>query len=83
MQPNGFLMDVKIEASWKEVLKEEFNKEYFEQLVHFLKTEKELGKTIYPPGNLIFNSFDQTPFNNVKVVIIGQDPYHGQGQAHG
>ena len=76
-------MDVKIEASWKEVLKEEFSKPYFEQIVYFLKTERMAGKTIYPPGSLIFNAFEQTPFDKVKAVIIGQDPYHGPGQAHG
>lgn len=76
-------MDVKIESSWKEVLKDEFQKTYFEQIVMFLKHEKALNKVIYPPGNLIFNAFDKTPFGNVKVVILGQDPYHGPGQAHG
>lgn len=76
-------MDVKIEESWKEVLKDEFAKPYFEQIVFFLKTERMSGKTIYPPGPLIFNAFAQTPFTKVKAVIIGQDPYHGAGQAHG
>ncbi|HRP57530.1 uracil-DNA glycosylase [Agriterribacter sp.] len=76
-------MDVKIEPSWKAVLKDEFTKPYFEQIVHFLKTEKMAGKIIYPPGPLIFNAFEQTPFDNVKVVLLGQDPYHGSGQAHG
>src|SRR5690242_11810344 len=76
-------MDVKIEASWKEVLQEEFNKPYFEQIVLFLKQEKQSGKTIYPPGPLIFNAFEKTPFDKVKAVILGQDPYHGSGQAHG
>lgn len=76
-------MDVKMEASWKEVLQQEFTKPYFLQIVTFLKTEKAAGKTIYPPGPLIFNAFNQTPFNKVKVVILGQDPYHGPGQAHG
>lgn len=76
-------MDVKIEPSWKEVLKNEFTKPYFLQIVTFLKTEKAAGKTIYPPGPLIFNAFNQTPFNKTRVVIIGQDPYHGPGQAHG
>lgn len=76
-------MDVKIESSWKAVLKDEFAKSYFEQIVLFLKTEKMAGKTIFPPGPLIFNAFEQTPFDKVKVVIIGQDPYHGAGQAHG
>ena len=76
-------MDVKIEPGWKEVLKEEFNKPYFQQIAHHLKTEKLQGKTIYPPGPLIFNAFDTTPIDNLKVVILGQDPYHGPRQAHG
>ncbi len=76
-------MDVKIDTSWKEVLKEEFTKPYFEQIVSFLKTEKAAGKIIYPLGSNIFNAFNKTPFNKVKVVILGQDPYHGNGQAHG
>ena len=76
-------MDVKIEDSWKEVLKDEFEKPYFGQIVQFLKTEKSAGKTIYPAGSNIFNAFNKTPFSNVKVVILGQDPYHGYGQAHG
>src|ERR1700739_1150081 len=76
-------MEVKMEASWKEVLKSEFTKPYFLEIVTFLKTERAAGKTIYPPGPLIFNAFTQTPFDNVKVVILGQDPYHGPGQAHG
>lgn len=76
-------MDVHIETSWKKELKEEFDKPYFEHIVQFLKTEKAAGKVIYPPGKLIFNAFDCTPFANVKVVIIGQDPYHNPGQAHG
>jgi uracil-DNA glycosylase len=76
-------MDVKIEAGWKEVLKQEFNKPYFLQIVTFLRTEKMAGKTIYPPGSLIFNAFNTTPFEKVKVVLLGQDPYHGPGQAHG
>ncbi|MBP6431562.1 MAG: uracil-DNA glycosylase, partial [Ferruginibacter sp.] len=69
--------------SWKEALKHEFTKPYFLQIVTFLKTEKASNKIIYPPGALIFNAFNQTPFNKVKVVILGQDPYHGAGQAHG
>ncbi len=76
-------MDVKIESSWKEVLQHEFSKPYFLQIVTFLKTEKMAGKIIYPPGALIFNAFNTTPFDKVKVVLIGQDPYHGPGQAHG
>lgn len=76
-------MDVMMESSWKSVLKDEFTRPYFEQIVHFLKTEKMAGKTIFPPGSLIFNAFEQTPFDKVKVVLLGQDPYHGAGQAHG
>ncbi|HVT84640.1 MAG TPA: uracil-DNA glycosylase [Chitinophagaceae bacterium] len=76
-------MDVQIEASWKEILKSEFNKPYFQQIVLHLKTEKTQGKIIYPPGPLIFNAFNTTPIDKVKVVILGQDPYHGPGQAHG
>jgi uracil-DNA glycosylase len=76
-------MDVKIEASWKEVLKQEFTKDYFKQIVNHLKTEKSAKATIFPTGSLIFNAFAQTPFNKVKVVILGQDPYHGIGQAMG
>lgn len=76
-------MDVKIESSWKNVLRQEFNKNYFEQIAAFLKVEKTQGKTIYPPGPQIFNAFEQTPFDQVKVVLLGQDPYHGPGQAMG
>lgn len=76
-------MDIQIEEGWKQVLKPEFNKPYFQQVVTFLKTEKVQKKVIYPPGSLIFNAFNQTPFKDVKVVILGQDPYHGAGQAHG
>jgi uracil-DNA glycosylase len=74
---------VQIEASWKAVLAEEFAKPYFKEIKEFLKSEKAANKTIYPPGPLIFNAFDSTPFDEVKVVILGQDPYHGKGQAHG
>ena len=76
-------MEVNIHPSWKRLLKTEFEKDYFKQLVTFLKTEKAQKKIIYPPGPQIFNAFDFTPFENVSVVIIGQDPYHGPGQAHG
>lgn len=76
-------MNVQMEASWKEILKEEFNTHYFSQIITFLKAEKALGKKIYPPGSLIFNAFEKTPFYEVKVVILGQDPYHNPGQAHG
>lgn len=73
---------VKIEESWEAQLSSEFNKPYFEQLIQFVKAEYAAG-TCYPPGGLIFNAFNQTPFDKVKVVILGQDPYHGPGQAHG
>lgn len=76
-------MDVQIEESWKEVLKDEFEKPYFQHIITFLKAEKASGKIIYPPGPLIFNAFKQTPFPAVKLVILGQDPYHNKGQAHG
>jgi uracil-DNA glycosylase len=76
-------MDVQIEESWKTALKPEFAKTYFQNIVTFLKTERMANRTIYPPGSLIFNAFNTTPFENVKVVILGQDPYHGAGQAHG
>lgn len=71
-----------IEAGWKEVLHEEFDKLYFSELKAFLLEEKQKFR-IYPPGKLIFNAFDHTPFEKVKVVLLGQDPYHGPGQAHG
>jgi len=76
-------MDVKIDASWKEILRHEFTKPYFLQVVTHLKTEKATGAVVYPSGSLIFNAFNKTPFDQVKVVILGQDPYHGHGQAHG
>lgn len=75
-------MNVQIEASWKELLKEEFEKPYFSELVTFV--HEEYGSTrIYPPGKLIFNAFNCCPVDRTKVVILGQDPYHGPGQAHG
>lgn len=74
---------VAIAESWKPVLQQEIDKPYFEALIDFLKQEKAAGKTIFPPGPQIFAAFDYTAFNDVRVVIIGQDPYHGQGQAHG
>jgi len=76
-------MTVKIEPSWKEALEDEFKKPYFKQIVSHIKTEKEQGKTIYPPGSLIFHAFEATPIDQVKIVILGQDPYHGPKQAHG
>jgi uracil-DNA glycosylase len=76
-------MDVKIEPSWKAVLQEEFDKPYFANVVNYVKGEIASGHTVYPPGSLIFNAFQKTPFDKVKVVMLGQDPYHGAGQAHG
>ncbi len=76
-------MDVKIESSWKAALAGEFEKPYFAALVRFLHQEKEAGKKIYPPGSLIFRAFELTPVNEVKVVILGQDPYHNPGEAMG
>ena len=75
-------MDVKIDASWKKVLQDEFEKPYFAQLTNFVREEYKTKK-IFPPGNMIFSAFDHCPFDKVKVVIIGQDPYHNDGQAHG
>lgn len=75
-------MNVQIEESWKEKLAEEFEKPYFMQLTEFVRHEYQTT-TCYPPGKLIFNAFNLCPFDKVKVVIIGQDPYHGPGQAHG
>jgi len=76
-------MNVQIEESWKKALAEEFKKPYFTDIAGFLKKEKQAGKTIYPAGQFIFNAFNTTPFDEVKVVILGQDPYHNPGQAHG
>lgn len=76
-------MDVKIEPGWKKLLAPEFEKPYFEGIVNFLKQEKAAGKTIYPPGPEMFSAFTLTPFDKVKAVLLGQDPYHGAGQAHG
>lgn len=75
-------MKVNIHQSWQKVLQEEFDKDYFKELVQFVKQEYQ-KTTCYPPGNLIFNAFDHCPFDATKVVILGQDPYHGQGQAQG
>lgn len=75
--------DVALEQSWKEVLKDEFDKPYMKSLSVFLRNEKAAGKIIYPKGPLIFNALNSTPLNKVKVVILGQDPYHGPNQAHG
>lgn len=75
-------MNVKMEESWKLQLSSQFEQPYFQQLVQFVRAEYAAG-TCYPPGRLIFNAFDATPFESVKVVILGQDPYHDEGQAHG
>jgi uracil-DNA glycosylase len=75
--------DVKIEASWKRILGQEFEQPYFTALSKFVKSETQAGKTIFPPGPQVFAAFAYTPFEDVKVVILGQDPYHGLGQAHG
>lgn len=75
-------MNVRIESSWGERLSEEFGKSYFKDLVEFVRSEYAQNK-VFPPGRLIFNAFEHCPFEKVKVVILGQDPYHGPGQAHG
>jgi len=75
-------MDVRIEAGWKQALKEEFQKPYFDKLMGFVREEYG-NRRIFPPGRQIFNAFDRCPFSGVKVVILGQDPYHGPGQANG
>ena len=77
------MSEVKIEAGWKAVLEQEFEQPYFQAIASFLREEKKAGKTIYPPGPLIFNAFNSTPFEAVKVVILGQDPYHNPGEAMG
>ena len=75
--------EIRLEPSWKERLADEFTQPYMADLRQFLLARKQAGATIYPPGKLIFNALDSTPFDRVKVVILGQDPYHGPGQAHG
>ena len=75
-------MEVRLEPSWKELLKYEFDKPYFVELTKFVKTEYQ-NNTVYPPPKFIFNALDSLPVDKVKVVILGQDPYHGPGQAHG
>ncbi|XZF14819.1 uracil-DNA glycosylase [Chitinophagaceae bacterium MMS25-I14] len=76
-------MDVKIEQGWKHLLQKEFEQPYFSDIVNVLKKEKQEGRIIYPPGPQIFNAFQKTPVDKVKLVILGQDPYHNPGQAHG
>jgi len=75
--------DTKIEKTWKKALEDEFQKEYFQNLAQFLQSEKAHAKKIYPPGSLIFNAFQLTPWDKVKVIILGQDPYHNPGEAMG
>ena len=77
------MSNIKIEDSWKETLKHEFEQPYFQSIATYLRKEKQSGKKIYPPGSLIFNAFNTTPFEEVKVVILGQDPYHNPGEAMG
>ncbi len=79
----GFVMDVKIETSWKNALADEFDKEYFIKLTDFVRGEYLSGKQIFPEAKNIFNAFNLCPLHDVRVVIIGQDPYHEPGQAHG
>jgi uracil-DNA glycosylase len=76
-------MAIEFEPSWLEVLNDEFGKPYMAKLREFLKSEKQTGNKVFPKNGDIFNAFWKTPFNEVKVVILGQDPYHGEGQAHG
>ena len=76
-------MEVKIEQTWKNALASEFEKPYFASLVRFLHAEREAGRRVFPSGSQIFRAFELTPVPDVKVVILGQDPYHGPGQAHG
>ena len=77
------MSDIKLEKSWLEQLRPEFDKPYMRELRQFLMAEKSAGKAIYPPGGNIFEALNRTPFDKVKLVILGQDPYHGPGQAHG
>jgi len=83
MEPTPPPTNIQIEESWKQVLADEFQQPYFAAIKTFLVNEKQAGKTIYPPGPLIFNAFNKTPFDAVKVVILGQDPYHNPGEAMG
>jgi uracil-DNA glycosylase len=76
-------MKINITENWKLVLKDEFEKTYFQEIISFLDHQKKLGKTIFPEESLIFNAFNQTSFKDIHVVILGQDPYHGAKQAHG
>lgn len=77
------MSEIKLQEQWKSLLSEEFEKPYFQELISFLKREKAAGKVIYPPGKSIFAALNHTPPDAVKIIILGQDPYHGPGQAHG
>ena len=77
------ITSIQLDYSWKEILKDEFQKPYFSDIKDFLLQEKQSGQTIFPEGQNIFNAFNSTPFDKVRVVILGQDPYHGTGEAHG
>ncbi len=77
------MINLKLEDSWNQKIGDELNKDYFKSLIKFLNNELDQGKVIYPHGCDIFNAFESTPYNKVKAIIIGQDPYHGEGQAHG
>lgn len=81
--PTGEQRSIQLEPGWKAELASEFDSDYMQSLRAFLREEKALGKPIFPPGPDIFNAFNSTPFDQVRVVILGQDPYHGPGQAHG
>ncbi len=85
MEPSEeqLLSKIQMEAGWKQKLKKEFMSPYFQEIKQFLNSEKQKGSIVYPPGKWIFNAYNLTPFDKVKVVILGQDPYHGPGQAHG
>jgi uracil-DNA glycosylase len=83
VSPLSTLSDPALEPGWYEVLKDDFSMPYMQQLKGFLLEEKSNGQTVYPPGPMMFNAFNSTPWNKVRVVILGQDPYHGPGQAHG
>lgn len=76
-------MTIQLEPSWLNILQQEFDQQYMKDLKQFLLSEKKTGQLVYPPSPLIFNAFNLTPLNELKVVIIGQDPYHGPGQAEG
>lgn len=82
-EPDEVARDIRLEDGWRRRLEAVFREPYMQALRAFLLAEKRAGKTLYPPGKLIFNAFNSTPFEAVKVVILGQDPYHGPGQAHG